>query len=116
MDTRRLDAGRLDTRRLDTRRPDARRPDSRIRDEGARCPDAGRLDTGRLDTWTPDDETGWVDTKWWMRTATDGMAGILASRPPRRRPYRWGAVRKLRRADAARAISNPDSSIERTLP
>jgi hypothetical protein len=39
--------------------------------------------------------------------ATDGMAGILAFRPPRRRPYRWDALRKLRRADAAWGDQQP---------
>ena len=31
-------------------------------------------------------------------------------------PYRWGAVRKLGRSDAAWSISSQDSSAERTLP
>jgi hypothetical protein len=41
--------------------------------------------------------------------ATDGMAGILAFRPPRRRPYRWDAVRKLR-WDAVRKLRRADAA------
>jgi hypothetical protein len=46
------------------------------------------------------------------RTAWQALAFPTAAATP----YRWGAVRKLGRSDAAWSISNQDSSTERTLP
>ena len=58
---------------------------------------AGHRTAGRPD---PDMGAEWADTGWWTRTATDGMAGVLAFPAAATTPDRWGAVRKLRRPDA----------------
>jgi hypothetical protein len=99
------DAGRADTSRSDSQIPDDGTDD--------RTPDGWTPDGWTPDGWTPG--TDWMDTDM-VDTDRRRTHGALAFPTAATTPYRWDAVRKLGRPDAACSISNQDSSTERTLP